>query len=276
MDFSTQTYIPPPYSVVDPFLSNNQQHSSQSTEPALWSNFLSSVPSATSEYPCDESKPQIPHWSQLPPSSTLPPSAMGVMDLGGRPAVTELMFPSSLSNGPIPMDFPDTGSLSTGWPHPKALSQATDDCVVEEIKPSKHICDLCPGPLKAQKGRWLLCPKCTYSLLNRPEEPNPLIRNGGKATFKCVYPSEDFPVKNHIDESTGVCQALYAMYLYYLREESALHIKDGLTHTEFQILVKTNASRRAYTDFGIEPPMSSGEEEYDTFGDDDDVSDYEF
>ncbi|KAK0211393.1 hypothetical protein DFS33DRAFT_1271214 [Desarmillaria ectypa] len=275
MDFLPQAHIPPPYSVVDPLLWDNQHQSSQSIDPALWSNLYHSLGNNISSIPGEvekESKDNISHPSLFSPSPMLPPSVMGGRDFRGLSDMSGQMLPPDLPNGLIHMDVPDMETPAAGRHRSgKAKSRATHKNVARKEVCGMPECEVCSGPIEIKEGRWNVCPKCTYALLNMPEEPNPLYRMGGQAAFKCVYPESDDFLIDHIDNGTGVFQALYATYLHYLREERTLQSKVGITHANFQALIKTNASKRAYTKFGIKPPMSFGEEVVDEtfYGDSD-------
>ncbi len=85
-----------------------------------------------------------------------------------------------------------------------------------------------------------------------------MFRIGGRAAFQRVYPEEDLPASD-IDNTAVVSEALYATYFHYLKEEFALHKNDGLKQKELQPLIQKNAAKRAYTEFGMKPPMESGE-----------------
>ncbi|KAK0496647.1 hypothetical protein EDD18DRAFT_1462383 [Armillaria luteobubalina] len=248
MDFSAPSNIPPPYSVVDPLLSGNQQQSSQSshlTDPVHWSNLTSFYDGILGED--EDSKAAVSRASPDASSSMVPTVLSGMVDFGQ----------------PLNMDVPETESTVAGRRHRrrryrgrKARARATAKPAVVEEGCRDDQCHVCRDLLSPREGTWQVCPKCTYDLLNRPEQPNPLFRIGGRAAFQRVYPEEKLP-DNDIDRVAVVWEALYATYSHYLQEEFALHRHDGLKQQILQPLIENKAAKRAYTDFGMTPPVVS-------------------
>ncbi|KAK0435387.1 hypothetical protein EV421DRAFT_1235934 [Armillaria borealis] len=261
MDFSAQSNIPPPYSVVDPLLSDNQQQSSQPIDPALWSNFSSFCDSILGDDSDQDTKPTMPPTSPVESSSMAPTSFMGKIDFGGPLGTSRSRRAPALPNGLISMDVPDAEIPSArrrSRRRPRktrARTRATDKHPVRTDECRDDLCQVCKGVMAPREGTWQVCPKCTYALLNRPEQPNPLFRIGGRAAFQHVYPEEELPASD-IDGNAIVSEALYAAYLVYLKEEHELHINDGLKQKELQPLIQNNAAKRAYTKFGMKPPMA--------------------
>lgn len=73
-----------------------------------------------------------------------------------------------------------------------------------------------------------------------------------------------------IDSTSAVSEALYAMHLLYLKEEFAFYKDDGLKQKELQPLIQNKAAKRAYTKFGMKPPMVLAEVKAE-----DDIADFE-
>ncbi|KAK0211585.1 hypothetical protein IW262DRAFT_1413206 [Armillaria fumosa] len=254
MVFSALSNIPPPYSVVDPLLSSNEQQSSQSSQlmdPVHWSNLNTFCDSILGED--EDSKAAMFHATPDASSSMAPTSFIGMVDFGR----------------PLSMDVPQTETTPAGRHHRrhrrrarKARARAAAKPTVVEEECRDDQCQVCKGFLAPREGTWQVCPKCTYELLNRPEQPNPLFRIGGRAAFQRVYPKENLPASD-IDSIAVVSEALYATYSHYLKEEFALHRNDGLEQKILQPIIENKAAKRAYTDFGMRSPMVSEEVKVD-------------
>ncbi|KAK0239364.1 hypothetical protein EDD85DRAFT_821598 [Armillaria nabsnona] len=262
MDFSAQSNIPPPYSVVDPLLSDNQQQSSQPMA-ALWSNFNSLCDNILGDD--QDSKAAISHVSPVESSSMAPTCFMGRIDFGGPLGTSQSRRAPALPNGLISMDVPDAEipsarKRSRRRPRKarKARARATYKQAISIDECRNDLCHVCKGVMTPREGTWQVCPKCTYALLNRPEQPHPLFRIGGQAAFQRVYPEEDLPASD-IGSVAAVSEALYATYFHYLKEEFALHKNDGLEQKVLQPLIQNNAAKRAYPKFGMKPPVESAE-----------------
>ncbi|KAK0468754.1 hypothetical protein IW261DRAFT_1597992 [Armillaria novae-zelandiae] len=245
MDFSALSNIPS-HGVVDPLMSETHQQWTQADDPVLlanFNNFCDSILGAD-----EDSKAAMSYPSPDASRSMASTSFMGMVDFGR----------------PLSMDVPETETTAMGRRSRrhkrrarKARARATADHAIVEEKCRDDQCRVCRGFLAPREGTWQVCPKCTYALLNRPEQPNPLFRIGGRAAFQRVYPEEDLPASD-IDTIAVVSEALYATYSHYLKEEFALHANDGLKQEQLQPLIQNNAAKRAYPEFGMRPPIVSG------------------
>ncbi len=187
MDFSAQSNIPPPYSVVDPLLSDNQQQSSQPMA-ALWSNFNSLCDSILGDD--QDSKAAISHVSPVESSSMAPTSFMGRIDFGGPLGTSRSRRAPALPNGLISMDVPDAEissvrKRSRRRPRKarkvrKVRAHTTDEQVIsrDECRVSQvqviiptllmsflqgDLCQVCKGVMAPREGTWQVCPTCTYA-----------------------------------------------------------------------------------------------------------------
>ncbi|KAK0442050.1 uncharacterized protein EV420DRAFT_1579302 [Desarmillaria tabescens] len=207
----------------------------------------------------------------------LPPSVLGASDCDSQPTASVPLLPPALPEGLIPMDVLDIEAPATrrsrkskekskaksrakAKAESKAKSKAASQKATKERLCGELKCETCGDPIVIKEGRWDVCANCTYALLNKPEELNPLFRTGGQTVFKHLYPEANGFRMDHIDNGSGVFQALHATYLHYLSQERDLQTKVGLTHKQFKTIIRTRASRRAYIKFGMKPPIRSGEE----------------
>ncbi len=184
MDFSAQSNIPPPYSVVDPLLSDNQQQSSQPMA-ALWSNFNSLCDNILGDD--QDSKAALSHVSPVESISMPPTSFMGRIDFGGPLGTSRSRRAPALPNGLISMDVPDAEipsarKRSRGRPRKarKVRAHATDkqaisidECRVSQVQVviptllmsflQSDLCQVCKDVMTPREGTWQVCPKCTYA-----------------------------------------------------------------------------------------------------------------
>ncbi|KAK0196363.1 hypothetical protein F5146DRAFT_1152078 [Armillaria mellea] len=262
MDFSNQSTVPLPYSVIDPLTSESQLQSSQSMDPALWANFNFVGDSILGDD--EDTKSPLSRAATVMSSLMDPTFFTGSINFGEPLDTLRSRRASALPNGLISMDVPETevppagtrGRRNTRHPWKvRAHAAAKHEDVVEE-ECRDGLCQVCKVIMAPREGTWQVCPKCTYTLLNR--QSNPLFRAGGRAIFRRLYPEENLPASD-VDCNPAVLEALYAAYLSSLIEEFALHRNDGLDQKELQPLIESNAAKHAYSKLRMKQPVMSEE-----------------